>query len=161
MKLLSTVDVATQAQRGARYAYIELHADVAAWLIDQYQLFQRMLAIPGPRPLWTTFVDEHVRWYGLQDLPAFSCFNVELTDHGFVRLPDHFVPEGPAFSEAELPNVKGHMNISGDGVSWHVLLRGTAHHATPPLREPLLRAAAGIILPAVSTPSSTDSNNHG
>jgi hypothetical protein len=160
MKLLAVVDVGTPSQRAADFVFIDLTPDLAAWLVDQYHLFQQMLQLPGPRPLWVTFVDEHALWYANNGLlPCFELYREELTRDGFVVLPPHFVPEGPAFAAALIPSVKGHMNIAEEGISWHVLMRGSCHHATPPLSEALLKQAAGVKLAAVPPPSPTGSDH--
>lgn len=161
MKLLARVDVGVPSRRAADFVYLDMTPDYAAWLLDQYQLFQQMLKIPGPLALWVTFVDDHAQWYtATNGLPGFECFAHNLLVTGWVILPDHFEPAGQAYKAGIIPSVKAHMNIGREGISWNILMRGNCHHGTQPLAEMLLKQIAGIKLPPVLQPTSASESSH-
>ena len=93
MKLLARVDIGIPSRRAADFVYLNMTPDYAAWLLDQYQLFQQMLKIPGQLALWVTFVDDHAQWYtATNGLPVFEHFANELLVTGWIILPEHFEP---------------------------------------------------------------------
>ncbi len=150
MKILTLVDVAIAADTVADFTVVDLPPHKADQLLRQYQGFCKLRELPGPKPEWMTLLDDSGITFFLSNntVPQFEELRGQCRQTGYMVLPESFPETGPEMAAARVPGVKPHLIISKAGISWHGLLRQSAHHATAVLPPSLLERAIGITLSA-------------